>query len=353
MEICNGYAMEKQITISIAAYNKEKYLDRCVQSLIIPSLDKVEIIIVNDGSTDRTSEIAHRYAERYPRSVRVIDKENGHQGSCVNVALRQAEGKYFKMLDADDAFDKVVFEHLIELIERCDADMIVSGHAIQSRPVRIISPKGMKAGMSFPLNRIDFMEMGMRDCIGMHGTAYKTEIFRQHHIRLTEHCSFTDAEYCYYPIWHCRTVMFLDEVLYLYSTGVCGQESSIVSCKKLEDALKITSSFLKCYKEHENVSGTLRKNAGIVLERCVDVYLGMYLLHFKTNLAENKKVERVLYEVRSYAPQMYERVCGMTSRKIPFVAIYNKFRKTSYYPYKLLNSLYALLNRWKGFAEAI
>ena len=75
----------KVISIAIPTYNMEQWLNRCLDSVVIPEIiDKVEIIVVNDGSRDRSSEIAHSYADRYPDSVIVIDKENGNYGSCVN-----------------------------------------------------------------------------------------------------------------------------------------------------------------------------------------------------------------------------------------------------------------------------
>ena len=69
--------MNKVLSISISAYNKAQYLDQCIQSLLIPSLDKLEIIVVNDGSTDHTSEIVHKYAAQYSDSIIAIDKPNG------------------------------------------------------------------------------------------------------------------------------------------------------------------------------------------------------------------------------------------------------------------------------------
>lgn len=97
--------MEKQISIIIPTYNMEKYIGQCLDSLLIPEFDEVEILVVNDGYKDRSSEIAHSYANRYPDSIRVIDKSNGNYGSCINAALPVATGRYVKILDADDSFD--------------------------------------------------------------------------------------------------------------------------------------------------------------------------------------------------------------------------------------------------------
>ena len=95
--------MGKILSITIPSYNVEKYIDKCVQSMLVDSiLDDIEILIVNDGSKDSTPEIAKGYVEKYPQTVRLIDKENGGHGSTINAGIREATGKYFKVVDGDD-----------------------------------------------------------------------------------------------------------------------------------------------------------------------------------------------------------------------------------------------------------
>ena len=95
----------KLLTVIVPSYNMEKYLLKCLGSLIVaPELmERIEVIVVNDGSTDRTSEIAHSFEVKFPGVFRVIDKENGHYGSCVNAGLKMASGVFAKILDADDS----------------------------------------------------------------------------------------------------------------------------------------------------------------------------------------------------------------------------------------------------------
>ena len=94
------------MSICIPSYNMEQYLSRCVDSMLVDEvLDQLEIIIVNDGSKDGTLAIANDYKQRYPQSVVVIDKPNGHYGSCINASLKVATGKYFRIVDADDWVD--------------------------------------------------------------------------------------------------------------------------------------------------------------------------------------------------------------------------------------------------------
>ena len=106
--------MDKILSIIVPTYNMEKYLERCLSSLIVSDeqMAMLEVLVINDGSKDRSSEIAHGYESRYPDTFRVIDKTNGHYGSCVNRGLQEATGKYVKVLDADDWFNTENFAEI-------------------------------------------------------------------------------------------------------------------------------------------------------------------------------------------------------------------------------------------------
>lgn len=109
----------KLLTIIVPSYNMEAYLANCLSSLIVKNelMLLLDILVINDGSEDRTSEIAHEFSEKYPEAVRVIDKANGNYGSCINRGLTEATGTFIKILDADDTFETVHFEQFIELLK--------------------------------------------------------------------------------------------------------------------------------------------------------------------------------------------------------------------------------------------
>ena len=130
--------MAKELTVVIPSYNMERYLPKCLESLGLDRLrgedgalaDALEVIVVNDGSTDRTSEVAHAFEGRFPKAVKVVDKANGNYGSCVNVALQCATGRYVRILDADDYLETDEVAAYLRFVVSLDgaADLVVNDY---------------------------------------------------------------------------------------------------------------------------------------------------------------------------------------------------------------------------------
>lgn len=119
--------MDKVLSIIVPVYNMEKYLHQCLSSVISNVYKgKYEVLVINDGSTDNSLEIAKGFEFKYPEIFRVVDKSNGGYGSCFNVGLENASGKYIKMLDSDDFFNESIFNQFLFLLERRDEDIIIN-----------------------------------------------------------------------------------------------------------------------------------------------------------------------------------------------------------------------------------
>lgn len=118
--------MDKILTVAVCAYNMEDYLGEALESCMIPSVDKIEVLIMNDGSTDHTEDIANTFCDRNPETFRLVTKPNGGWGSNVNLATQLATGKYFRILDADDWFDKENLEKFVQHLLKTDAEVISS-----------------------------------------------------------------------------------------------------------------------------------------------------------------------------------------------------------------------------------
>ena len=103
-------SFSKILTIVVPSFNMEALLRKGLQSLLIEkNPQRLEVIVVNDGSTDQTLAIAKEFHSRFPQTFTFIDKENGNYGSCINAGLKIAQGKYIKILDADDYVDNCFY----------------------------------------------------------------------------------------------------------------------------------------------------------------------------------------------------------------------------------------------------
>lgn len=210
----------KILTIIIPTYNMEKYLRKCLNSLIVPeeNMRRIEVLVVNDGSKDSSSAIGHEYEAKYPQTFRVIDKENGNYGSCVNRGLKEAVGKYVKVLDADDYFDTSAFNIAIEFLAQNDYDLVLTdysrvtedGHAEKVFELTIPhnTPLTMKDLLGFSAERMH-----------MHRIFYQTEKLRGIGYHQTEGMSYTDQEWMGEPMTTVNTLYYMDINLYQYLVG--------------------------------------------------------------------------------------------------------------------------------------
>ncbi len=119
--------MAKVLTISIAAYNAETTIRQALDALIDPDIiDDLEILIIDDGGTDSTLQIAQEYAIRYPTSVIPVHKENGGYGSVINTAIDLATGTYFKQLDGDDWYNTEGLKALVQALKGITVDCVLT-----------------------------------------------------------------------------------------------------------------------------------------------------------------------------------------------------------------------------------
>ena len=127
----------KLLSIAIPCYNSEAYMVKCIESLLKGGED-VEILVVNDGSSDRTAEIADAYAEKYPTIIKAVHQENGGHGEAVNAGIRNATGLYFKVVDSDDWVNEEAYAKILhtlgELVRGPETvDMLISNFVYEKQ----------------------------------------------------------------------------------------------------------------------------------------------------------------------------------------------------------------------------
>lgn len=225
----------KLLTIVIPAYNMEKYLHRCLDSIIVESvMDRVQVLVVNDGSKDRTSEIAHEYEMKYPHYIQVIDKENGNYGSCMNVGLSLAKGKFFRTLDADDWYDTHAYEEFVDELEVTDADMLLTErkgyHEDTGINDAILFDDSLTTSQDIGIEEGIWEINSIKRMIHVSAVSYKTEILREVNLVWDSNVFYSDNEYLLWPLCLVKRLRIIRLPVYVYLSG---REDQSVSPKNL------------------------------------------------------------------------------------------------------------------------
>ena len=251
-----GIKMGKILSIIVPSYNMEAYLPKCLGSLIIDDkelLQKLDVIVVNDGSKDRTSEIAHEFESKYTGVFRVIDKPNGHYGSCINAALPVAKGEYVKVLDADDSVETAAFEKMLRVIceelEKGDsaADLIVSDYVSVDPDGKNL--KRPKFGLQETSRSLADIQEGWSR-LTIHTICYRTQNLLKTGYRQTEGCAYTDTEWIIEPMVTVRRLRYLPIVVTHYLLGREGQTVDVkVLARSFQAILNITEGLVSRYAD--------------------------------------------------------------------------------------------------------
>lgn len=240
----------------------EKYISKCLDSLLIPSINLLDILVINDGSKDRSSEVAHEYEKRFPNSIRVIDKENGHYGSCVNRGLKEAKGKYVKILDSDDFFLTSNFQEFVSWIKNIDTDLVLSAYEIRNidnSHKRIIKLSQFKTSEIIQLDEFNCIQISTY--LQMHGFAFKRTLFTDLNYKQTEGCAYTDQEWIFSPMTKVKNFAYFDKPVYCYLIGREDQSMSINNnINSLKTKIGLIFRRLKFFEENKDKVSQINKN---------------------------------------------------------------------------------------------
>lgn len=249
---------DKIITIIVPTYNMEGYLHQCLDSLLIgENFDRMEVLVINDGSKDASSSIAHGYERKYPDIFKVVDKDNGNYGSCINVALGLATGKYVKVLDADDRVERDNFERFVAYLMQTDADLVLSDFAVvdTSGTVRKVIKYRWGAARFFDIK--DVCNTDTFKNMQMHAVAYRLEMITLLGYRQTEGISYTDQQWIFEPMVAVDTVAVFDRYVYRYLVGRVGQTvDPAVKLKSVSHTVRCSLGMVAGYERHkQSVTG--------------------------------------------------------------------------------------------------
>ena len=256
----------KYISFAIPCYNSEAYMAQAIES-ILPGGEDVEILIVNDGSKDRTAEIGKEYEEKYPGIVKLINKENGGHGDAVNAGLSHASGKYFKVVDSDDWVDRISLMKILNVLknfeeEEQEVDMFIANYVYEK--VGMEHKKVIRYDNVLPENQIlkwdEIGQFHIGQYILMHSVIYRTDMLKLCQLTLPKHTFYVDNIYVYYPLPHVRTLYYMNVDFYRYFIGREDQSvNEKVMISRIDQQIFVTKMMIDMYELRRIQSKKLRK----------------------------------------------------------------------------------------------
>lgn len=354
--------MSKVLTIVVPSYNVEAYLEDTLQSFVEPGIIKdIEVLIVNDGSKDRTPEIAERFEKNYPGTFRLISKENGGHGSTINRGIEEAVGKYFKVVDGDDWVDTKDFARMVRRLKTADSDYVVTNYYKVNDVTKNKTPEEFPFFRENPKCRFD--EAAGQSEIPMHALVIRTAILKEHRIHIDEHCFYVDNEYIIFPVPYVETIEYFDLFVYMYRLAVATQSVSMKGFQNhLADHVKVTkrlidfseeySAALKRQLKEKTAAGklgeetvSLSKEKARYLRNQAAIMVGDQAGIYASFPYKNKEIRRQFaefdQEVREKSPMIYQ----LSDRKSRMLHELRKSRFRNYWFWTTMSKLRMRVSR--------
>lgn len=305
------------LTLVVPSFNSAAYLRRCLDSFPLRESD-LEVIVVDDGSTDETAEIGRAYAVRHPGTVRIISKRNGGHGSAINTGLAAATGRYFKVVDSDDWLDTASALGLLRELRHQShgtkpVDLVVTNYVYEKDAKRrkhvVRYAKSLPAGQTITWEQTD--HFGISAALLMHSLTYRTEVLRRSGMQLPEHTFYVDNLYAFVPLAQVRCLKYLDLDLYRYYIGredQSVQEATMI--RRLDQQLRVNRMMIGALPGQDEVPAQLYDYLVHYLGLVCAVSSILLLKSGASGRLVQK--ERLWEDLRLADPEAYARLRGTT-----------------------------------------
>lgn len=242
--------MKIKVSVIVPVYNVEKFIDKCLNSLVKQSLKEIEIIVVNDGSPDNSQKIIDKYVKKYPDKIKSYIKENGGQGSARNYGLEKANGEYIGYVDSDDFVEKDMYKKLYNKAKENNYDIVVCGNYNVSEDYQNKNIDTFINNYNTDLENIFFGKMAVWNKI------YKRDILIKNKLEFKEKVWYEDLAFTLKAIMNSNTFAFIDEPLYDYliREGSTMNNSNVQRNLEILDAFNDILSYIQHNKKEEYFS---------------------------------------------------------------------------------------------------
>lgn len=308
----------KLLSIIVPVYNMEKYIDRCLESVLFSLTDdNIELLVINDGSTDNSQGIIEGYAKKYPEIIRAFTKANGGHGSVINFGIEKATGVFTRVLDSDDYVDSINLSKLLqELKEHQDVDLVLTSYYKDLGNKKVKQTFAIEENRKFSFQEMDTIFLGKKEknsinYVPMSMSTYRTDILKRCGCRLLEKTSYTDVEFNIYFINEVKSFIYFDYPVYNYFIGRSGQTiSSEGLVSHYEDHFRVLKNLIFYFNKYEFKTPIHKKVTEIMILRMINTQYTIYGFHTKGNYSEKEAEKNRVFDkwLKKESPSLYEKM---------------------------------------------
>lgn len=303
----------KVLSVAVPCYNSQDYMEHCVETLVSGGED-MEVIIVNDGSKDRTEEIGKSLVEKYPTIVKLVSQENGGHGEAVNTGLKNATGEFFKVVDSDDWVDEDALQKVLKTLrfmirENKGLDMLLSNFVYDK--VGVNHKKVMSYKSAIKSKHITSWDGAIHfnktQYILMHSVIYRTKMLKECGLELPKHTFYVDNLYVFKPLPHVKKLCYIDVDFYHYFIGREDQSvNEKVMIGRIDQHIKVAKIMIEDFANTTVESEKLNKYMHQYLDMMMCIASVMLILDGSEE-ALNKKKELWAWLKNEY-PQLHKKL---------------------------------------------
>ena len=342
--------MKKTLTVAIPCYNVEWCLEKCLNSFITePLLDNLEVLVVNDGSTDKTEMIAERYAKKHPSLFTIISKPNGGHGSAINAAIKKAKGKYFKAVDSDDWVATENLPAFLKELSKTEADAIITHYQtedMENGERKDYMTDDVVHNKLYSLDEYAALGENALNCSTYHGLTYKTLTYRESETELSEGIFYEDHEYATLPFIKVKTIQPLNMFIYQYLVG--NENQSVAEHKQISQLghlEQVIKRLFLCHKENPEISQGARS---YIAWKTTELLVSYYVIAMIKN-PDRRSGRTIAKRFRDEMKSLETALIRKTDRRYKLVLTMNRLGFTA----KRLQNIkrripHALVKKWHG-----
>ncbi|MDM5285513.1 glycosyltransferase family 2 protein [Peribacillus frigoritolerans] len=297
--------MDIKVSIIVPVYNCERYLPNCIESILKQSYTNIELVLVDDGSQDASRVVCEKY-EISDSRIKAIYQQNSGASTARNVGMSLSTGKYLMFVDADDFIESRMVENLVEIAEKEDADIVISGITVDtfsddkeelvSSKENICFPRTIVGNKNIPFSILDLIESEKIN--GPCAKLFKMDILKKENIKMPPHLSLQEDLYFNLKfLEHVNILCVTNKSYYHYTKGLKESLTTSYFSNKYEMTNEVHDLLLEYYTMRCQDVNTLKRIKFIYIKNTIAAFMNFF--HAKCELSKLEKMNQIKRIIKS------------------------------------------------------